>query len=170
MTTRRDILRGLGMGAAAAGVGVGLSRRANAAQDAHHAQTHTTLAPPWWLLAPLDVGTSVGKGWRVSQLTGIEKGASVLILANRDGREARVHICGRQGAARGPASTQHFDLVLMDGADGDLPTDEGLGRVLQGLARRVARNERRYTGDLGAVAQLMPHDERVFRFGGPQLV
>lgn len=169
MTTRRDILRGMGMGAAAVATGVGVQRRAEAAHMAAYAQRNHAAASPWWLLSPLRAGTAVGKGWTLASLSGIDQGATVAELRHRDGRVARVHICARRGQAVGPAATRHFDLVLMDGRNGAGATDEDLGRVLQGLARRVRFNERRHHDDMGAVAALMPHDEREFRFGGARL-
>ena len=111
-------------------------------------------------LAPLDIGASVGRGWHVADLAG-PRGATILSLAHRDGREARVHICARSGRARGLAHTALFDLVLMDGGQGDRPTEERLGRVLQQLARHIRRNELRVDDDgLRSVVQLQSHTDR----------
>jgi hypothetical protein len=169
MTTRRDILRGLGMGAAAAATGVGLQRKAAAAQAQADARRHDRGAAPWWLLFPLQAGAPVGKGWRLTALSPIEQGAAVATLDHRDGRSVEVHLCARRGSALGPAASRHFDLVVMDGRSGDGPTDEDLGRVVQGLARRVRHNERRNDADLGAMARVLPQDERELRYGGARL-
>ena len=54
---------------------------------------------------------------------------------------ARVHICARGGQGAGLTHSHLLDFVLMDGGDGDKRTQENLGRVIMGLAKRVAKNE-----------------------------
>ena len=39
--------------------------------------------------------------------------------------------------------TRQFDLVVMNGGAGELPTDEGLAQAVAALAHAVARNEAR---------------------------
>jgi len=88
-------------------------------------------------------------------------------LRHADGRHAQVHLCARDGRPRGLAHTALFDLVLMDGGQGDRPTDEGLGRALLTVASRVRSNELQ-TADR-RVAGLLSHVERVERFGAATL-
>jgi hypothetical protein len=126
---------------------------------------------PWWLLAPTRSGSSIGVGWQVEDLAPVEAGATILTLSHRSGRIARVHICARHGRARGLAHTGLFDLVLMDGGQGDQPTEEGLGRALQQLARQMRRNELAVDDSaLVQVVDLEPHSARVARYGPETLV
>ena len=165
MPTRRFVLQAMGVSAAAA-TSLGSSPAALAS-----AAVGATSGAPWWLLAPLGVGASVGRGWHVADLAPVARGATILSLAHRDGREARVHICARSGRARGLAHTALFDLVLMDGGQGDRPTDERLGRVLQQLARHIRRNELRVDDDgLRSVVQLQSHTDRATRYGPQTLI
>jgi hypothetical protein len=172
MASRRDLLRALGVGAAAA-VATTAGARLDAAARADQLRAFAdggAASSPWWLLAPLQAGSPVGKGWTLTSLGAVERGAAVITLAHADGREARVHLCARVGRARGLAHTALFDLVLMDGRHGDAPTDEGLGRALIGLAGRVHRNELSTSADLGDVARLLPHRDRVSLYGAASLV
>ena len=128
-------------------------------------------APPWWLLAPLETGTRIGSEWRIAGLSPITQGATILSLVHRDQRTARVHICARRGQARGLAHTGLFDLVLMDGGQGDRPTDESLGRVLKQVARHIRHNELLVDDDgLRSVVRLQSHPDREARYGPQALV
>ena len=165
MPSRRFVLQALGVTAAAA-TALGPS----SATAAELASADVT-APPWWLLAPLEAGTRIGREWRVADLSAIAQGATILSLAHRDGRTARVHICARRGQPRGLAHTGLFDLVLMDGGQGDLPTDESLGRVLKQVARRIRRNELLVDDEgLRSVVRLQSHPDREAQYGPQALV
>jgi hypothetical protein len=130
-----------------------------------------TEAPPWALLYPLRAGSKVGKGWSIASLGGVERGAAVLTLKNADGRTARVHLCASKGAPIGVAHSKSIDLLLMDGGSGTSQTDEDLGRVLKGIARRITVNERQIGQDAGAFfARLESHHERVATYGAGTLV
>jgi hypothetical protein len=168
MQTRRDFLSKLGIGAAAAAAGAGSIKAA----DAIHRDTLRAFAEgggaahePWWLVSPLQPGTSVGKGWHVASLSKVERGAAVLELAHRDGQLARLHVCAHAGKPRGMAHTALFDLILMDGGQGDQPTPEGLGRALVGVANRIRRNEVIGEDDLKSVSRMLTHTERVELYG-----
>jgi len=174
MQSRRDILKKIGTGVAGAAVvgGAAVStRRAQAASLRAFAAGGSSEAP-WALLSPLSPGKSAGKGWTATDLTRVQEGASILTLTHRDQGTARVHICARHGSGSGVAHSHLLDLVLMDGGDGDKRTDEGLGRVIRGLAKRVASNE------LGAVnketlegmARMLTHSERVALYGPEKLL
>ena len=118
---------------------------------------------PWKLLRPLAMGSAVGHGWRVAGLTGIEDGSCVLTLENGRGRAHRVHLCANAGRPQGLVYTKRCDLVVMNGGQGDLPTDEGLAQAVAAVAHVLAANEG--DGRHGPeVAALLPHAERVERF------
>lgn len=162
MFSRRNFLGGALAGTAASVVGAGVSR----SEPPVVTGPPTATGPaPWWLLAPLAAGATVGRGWRVDSLSGVVQGAAVLTLAHDDGRAARVHVCAHDGAPRGVAHTALFDLILMDGGDGKRQTDEDIGCVVLGLAKAVRENELAEDGDLGPLARLMTHPDRVATFG-----
>jgi len=124
--------------------------------------------PPWELLAPVTAGTYVGSGWSVAGMSPLNRGTAILFLARRSGETARVNICRRFGAPRGVAHTDSLDFLLMNGADGDRPTSEALGRAVKTVAMRV--------GDGGSAAAagpalggLLPHSARLAMFGPEEL-
>jgi hypothetical protein len=120
-------------------------------------------APPWELLRPLSMGSVVAHDWRVSGLTPVEHGSCVLTLQNARGRSHRVHLCRNDGRPQGLVYTQRFDLLVMNGGEGDLPTDEGLARAIAEVAHVLAANEHGSEHE-PVVASLLPHTERVERF------
>ena len=123
--------------------------------------------PPWDLLHPLAIGSTVGQGWRLAGLTGEVDGTCVVTLQNDRGRSHRVHICRNDGRPQGIVYTDHFDLLAMNGGEGDLPTDEHFAHAVGNLAHALARNEDR-PQQRAVVAALMPHAERLRRFTGPE--
>jgi hypothetical protein len=181
MDTRRNVLKKMAAGSVAAGLmpaTVSSALEAAAPGEASGAEARATLqsegvlsgAAPWWLIAPLGMGSPLKYGWYVAGLSSVERGAAVLTLAHTNGRRANVHVCGHGGRPRGVAHADLVDLVLMDGGSGSFRTDEKLGRVLLGLAERVRRNESGEQADLRHVARMMPHDLRVAVFGAESLV
>ena len=120
---------------------------------------------PWWLVFPLEQGSRLAKGLRVHSLSKVERGASVLTLLRKSGEEVRIHICFRSGQAKGLAHSKMFDLLLMDGGDGNRQTDEGLARVLNDIARRIRTNEMRKDANLRPLARMQTHEERVGTYG-----
>ena len=97
--------------------------------------------PPWELLQPLQRGAVVAHGWRLVDLTPVVNGACVVTLQNARGRTHRVHVCRNDGHPQGLVFTEHLDLVVMNGGEGDLPTDEGLAQAVAELAHVLAANE-----------------------------
>ena len=172
MTSRRDVLRTMGVGAAA----VAATATSTAAVAATVAPSIDAFArganagSPWWILAPLSAGSKLGKGWSIAALSDVKDGAALLTLANRDGRQVDLHICARSGNGSGVAQTALFDLVTMDGRDGAADTPEDLGRVVMSLAQRIRRNEVRFSGDLQPFAHLLSHQDRVALFGPQRLL
>lgn len=125
----------------------------------------TAADAPWELIRPMKAGDEVASGWRLAAFRGLaDDGSFVVTLENAKGRKHRVHICRNDGRPEGLVHTKKFDLIVMNGGQGDLPTDEGLARAVARLGRTVARNE-------SAVAQsvagaLMSHQQRLARFSG----
>jgi len=128
----------------------------------------TLSAPaPWELLRPLTMGSMVAHGWRVAGLTGAVDGSCVVTLQNARGRAHRVHICSNEGRPTGLIYTKRFDLVVMNGGQGDLPTEEGFAQAVAEVAHVLAANEHGHR-QATVVAQLLPHAERVRRFTGAE--
>jgi hypothetical protein len=64
--------------------------------------------------------------------------------------------------------TRRFDLVVMNGGRGDLPTEEGFARAVAELGHVLATNENDpRQGTL--VASLLPQAERLRRFDDARL-
>lgn len=122
---------------------------------------------PWDLIRPLAMGSVVAGGWRVAGFTGAVNGTCVLTLQNERGRAQRVHLCRNDGRPQGLVYTDRFDLVVMNGGQGDEPTDEGLARAVATIARRLSANGSGRQAEV--VAALLPHAERVQRVSGAGL-
>lgn len=120
---------------------------------------------PWALIRPLVVGSPIGHGWSVADLTAVADGSCVLTMRNERGREQRVHLCRNDGNPQGLAHSERFDLVVMNGGRGDLPTEEGLAQAIAALAGVLAANEDGQQHRQLAMA-LLPHAERVRSFEG----
>ena len=103
---RRDILKQMGLGAVLAG---SVSKRQSL--ESFILKTEGSESP-WWLLAPLKEGDSVGKGWKIESLSTIEKGACVLGLKHSSGEMTDIHICAKEGNKRGVASSSLLDLKI----------------------------------------------------------
>ena len=138
--------------------------------DAGPPETRTA-APPWELLRPLRKGSVVAHGWRVAELSGAVDGACVLTLRNPRGREHRIHLCRNDGRPQGLVYTERLDLMVMNGGQGDLPTEEGLAQAVAKVAHVLAANEGERQQARTVVA-LLPHAERLRQFdtvGGARL-
>lgn len=172
MDSRRSVLKKMLAGTATAAVAPGVASAAMEPTLAETAAAFTlpTGPAPWWLIAPVALGTPLKYGWYVAGLSPVERGAAVLTLAHTSGRKSKVHICSHHGRPRGLAHTALVDLVLMDGGSGSFRTDEKLGRVVLGLADRMRRNEAEAPGDLSPIARMMSHDQRVAWYGPDSLV
>ena len=120
-------------------------------------------APNWEILSPLAMGSIVTQGWRVSGLTGVANGSCVVTLENERGRSHRVHICRNDGRPQGLVYTKQFDLLVMNGGLGDLPTEEGFAQAVAEVAHALAANEGRRELEPVTTAMLS-HAERMERF------
>ncbi len=192
MLSRRDMVGKLaagtavvvcGAGVAKAAIGAGTSTSAASSPEApavpvvtwengpnlvdSEAPITQGAAAPWELLHPLRDGSQVTQGWRVAGLTGAVDGSCVVTLRNERGRTQRVHLCRNNGQPNGLVFTSQFDLVVMNGGEGDLPTEETLAQAVAELAHVLANNEsdRRQQSTITA---LLAHDERVRRFSGAE--
>ena len=126
----------------------------------------TLSAPqPWELIAPLALGSTVAHGWKVAGLTGAVDGSCVLTLQNERGRSHRIHLCRNDGQPSGLVYTRQIDLLVMNGGEGDLPTDESLAQAVAEVAHVLAANE---SSRDATVTALLAHSERVRRFNGPE--
>ena len=75
MATRRKLLVGMGVGAMTSLLtGLYVSKSSSEA--------------PWWLLGELKAGSFLGKGWFLSDISPVERGASVISLRKKTGEEA----------------------------------------------------------------------------------
>jgi len=123
---------------------------------------------PWELISPLTMGAAVAHGWRVAGLSGAVDGSCVLTLQNEQGKSHRVHVCRNDGSPQGLVYTDRFDLLVMNGGQGDLATDESLAQAVAEVAHRLSANEHgRRPAEV--VASLLPHDERLRRITGAGL-
>ncbi len=111
----------------------------------------------------MTAGAVVSHGWRVTDLSSVTHGSCVLTLENERGRAHRVHVCGNSGSPQGLVFTPHLDLVVMNGGQGDMPTEEGFAQAVAEVAHVLATNEARQPTVLAA---LLPHAERVTQFTG----
>jgi hypothetical protein len=122
----------------------------------------TAMAPaPWDLLQPLAVGSAVAHGWRVAGFSGVVDGTCVLTLENERGRSHRIHLCRNGGTPQGIVHTDGIDLLVMNGGQGDVATDESFAQAVAEVAHVIAGNERRQAT---VVASLLSHEERLRRF------
>jgi hypothetical protein len=128
---------------------------------APEAKATASAPPPWPMLQPLKEGAVVAAGWRVAALSEIQHGSCVLTLANERGRTHRIHLCRNDGRPQGLVYTREVDLVVMNGGQGDLPTEEGLAQAVAEVAHVLAANERRHAETLTA---LLPQSERTQLF------
>lgn len=167
MTTRRDWMTQTSVAA----VGVALGLRVMSDRDAATALSKAPAVAgrevarvegpaPWALIAPLQLGSTIGNGWRVQSLSDVRLGAAILGLQHESGATSDVHICLRQGAPTGVAASRHFDFVLMNEANGARDTNEALGVALITLARRAETNELELSR-----TGYMAHSQRLAQYG-----
>lgn len=174
MPTRRDLLKvvGSGMAGVAVGTAAGVSSSKARAASLMAFTKGSGSAAPWGLVAPLTSGANVGKGWRLTDLSKIQSGASILKLEHAIHGVAKVHLCARDGRDTGLSQTHLLDLRLMDGGNGDHPTTESLARVVTSLAKRIAQNELGAVDGptLDAMARMLTHEERMAIYGPENLL
>ena len=175
MQTRRELLKAMGSTVAGASIVTGAAGIASPTARASMLRTFASGGhgdAPWCLMYPVDKGMCVGKGWAVADLSPVKDGASVLTLEHSVHGSARVHICARRGESVGLTHSNLLDFVLMDGGDGDKRTQENLGRIIVGIAKRVSKNELGAVdaGTIDAMSRMLTHEERMALFGPENLI
>ena len=160
MPSRRELVSALGFGAATLAM-----RPAWAIEGA----PEPTSPAPWWLIAPLQRGSTLKDGWVIEDLDPIRSGAAVLSLSGNS--RLRIHICLHDGRPKGFAHTDMFDLIVMDHGEGVRAVPENLAPTLLLLADRIRDNEAMEVDDnqLSGISRLMTHSERVRAFGARQI-
>jgi hypothetical protein len=123
--------------------------------DAGESET-ASAAAPWELLQPLAMGSVVAHGWRVAGLSGAVGGSCVLTLENERGRSHRIHLCRNEGRPQGLVHTDGFVLLVMNGGQGDRPTEEPLDCVKTTEQLRLSR-----VGRLEARLEIGQRHERI---------
>ncbi len=175
MQTRRELLKTLGTTVAGASVVSGAGLVASPAARASMLRTFASGGQgdaPWCLMHPVECGMRVGKGWSISDLSPVKDGAAVLTLTHAAHGRARVHICSRKGQNAGITHSHLLDFVLMDGGNGDKRTQENLGRIIIGIAQRVAKNELGVVDadTIDAMSRMLTHEERMALYGPENLI
>jgi len=166
MRNRRELLTHLGLGAA----GCALVFQPSAGHAAITRFEEGNQAP-WWLIEPLAPGEHLGAGWRVLSLTPVRQGAAVMTIRHPYEGTLPIHICTHDGAPRGYASSELFDLIVMDKGHGHGVVSPELGAVFNHIADQIRSNELREgpSARLEDIQTMMTHPERVRAFGSPQL-
>jgi len=166
MRSRREILTRLGMGAAGCAL-VCAPGTAQAAFSSHEGSKQA----PWWLLEPLCAGELLGGGWVLEGLSPVKAGAAVLAIRHPVQGVLNIHICAHDGAPRGYASTELFDLIVMDGGRGRRTVAPELDAVFSHIADKIRINEFRDAPGtrLEDIQTMLTHPDRVRTFGPPHL-
>ena len=77
-------------------------------------------------------------------------------------RTGKLAVTRKDGSPQGIIYTRQLDLVVMNGGQGDLPTEEGLAQAVAALAHVVAANDAKTPDRF--FSDLLPHTERLHRF------
>jgi hypothetical protein len=192
MNSRRDVLKKMLFGAAASALPVkiaaaqgfsngseaidaealekALSEHPQARQWVARMASLETSPAPWDLIAPLEAGADIALGWSIENLSEVTLGAAILTLKHAQGHTAHVHISSHSGAPVGMTSTQHFDIVLMNGADGNTPSAEPVGRVVLSIADLIRRNESANAQLVRVADDMLSHEDRTRLFGPEALL
>lgn len=143
---RRSFFSALG-----AGVALATATAAEAAPSAGQAATGASGASNADRLKPLHEVLGAGCSfqtnhgiYRVVDVSPAHLGAHVINLSGPDGDSFAVEVCAKDsglGVARGPASTERFDLYVPNGGQGDKQTIEWHGLAVMSLAQVLANVE-----------------------------
>jgi len=163
MQSRRKIMQTLAATTAGAVVGTPVAAAKPLGETDHY-------AAPWWLLAPLQEGEHLEDRWILHSLSPIKEGASVLTL-QRGSTSLRIHICLHDGAPKGLAYSELFDLIVMDHGRGVRAVPEDLSPTLLFLSDIIRENEWNDVPNhrLDGINRMMTHADRVRAFGSSHL-
>lgn len=125
---------------------------------------------PWEIVAPLEQGSELALGWYIAALSGVQLGGAVLTLKHTRGFEAHVHICKNEGAPQGITHSNLFDIFMMNGGDGELASEEELGRVVLTLGEVIRQNESKRPELKNVAKTFLSHSERIDLFGPESLL
>ena len=193
MDSRRDVLKKLVFGATALPLGASATASAltanqqpaavnvewlekTLAQNPEARQWLSKLAAmesapaPWDMVSPLVAGSELALGWFVSDLSPVQLGGAVLTLEHKRGFHAQVHICRHTGSPKGITHSKHFDLFVMNGGDGERPSEEELGRVVLTIGEVIRQNESKRPELTTVADSMLTHDERLDLFGPESLL
>lgn len=137
---RRTFLHAVGVGAATASVTVAGVSPASADTGARAKATQEAAGRA--LFGGAIAGASLGAGWRIDATEYLDVGVLRVTLAHLDGTREQVLGYRRQPGVAGVATTRLLDLRLQNGADGAVPTHEGVGSATLRLAGRLRASER----------------------------
>lgn len=139
---RRTFLHAVGVGAATASVTVSGVSAASADTASRGRSAQEAASSQQALFGGAVAGASLGAGWRIETTEQLDLGVLRVTLAHLDG--TREHVLGyrRQPGVAGVATTRLLDLRLQNGADGAVPTHEGVGSATLRLAARLRASER----------------------------
>jgi hypothetical protein len=149
VVSRRFMVHAMGVGAAAAAAGVG----ARVAQSDSRAvlpvepeagpeQVDPAREQSERLIAPLAAGSTLG-GWTIERVLPVEGGAASVVVVDAAQRKFQLDICARdeREPRGGPAQTEHFEVFLANGGDGETATFEEHGLAAMALAEVIRHNE-----------------------------
>lgn len=151
--SRRVVVGALGVGAAAtvAGVAERLQIARGPTQVQADSSEHAPLATEESVLddrasalvAPLAVGSSLGR-WTVVQVLPVQDGAASVVLSDAKGGRFQLDVCARDDASdalRAPGVTERFEVFLANKGDGATSTHEDHGLAAMALAELIRGNE-----------------------------
>ena len=145
---RRSFVSGLVAAASAASIGC----QPLSPADRHQADVFLER-----MMMGLSLEDRIGEDWRLSDAFTPRAGAVILNLRHDDGKTVRVDVCRRGEDAYGPVSTEHLDLIVMDGGGGEAVYDDDFLAVLMVLADVLQHNESPYR----LSESLLSHPERM---------
>jgi hypothetical protein len=158
---RRNMLKLMGTGVATLGVGGLFVRGAQAinargasalspgslpAGSSTPAAATPTEEPPWWLVQPYRVGSSIA-GSRLLGMAAVRDGVVTLELEHPVEGRFGIKICRRDEGlcdTPPPARSRQYDFLLANGGKGDKPTSRAAGETVLAIAAAVRRNETRH--------------------------
>lgn len=172
VVSRRFMVHALGVSAAAAAAAVGarVAQSSAEAPPAPEPEASPRVSDPEReraerLIAPLTAGSTLGR-WSIERVLPVESGAASVVVVDAEGLRFQLDICARDEAEprSGPAQTEHFEVFLANGGDGDTATFEEHGLAAMALAEVIRHNEAHIdrTGFVTLAARVEARSARIF--------